>query len=317
MNQTQLFLIAIYALVSALAIILTIGKLGRYYASALVVGVPFMAISLYFWQSPIDVPLFILALICVTLLYEKNFYFAFSGIMILFLFNLTGIGFIASWYGFDFTLSIAIILSFFFNERLRHINRMNEDAKGGNKRNEIVRDLIQIAGGIGMIYIFYHFGTYGSEIIITFIALVLFALGNYLEVNRKSILARAIWFFERGGTELGIGAIWFATGVMMGFALVHSFSVLAEIFFVLIIGDTLATIVGSSVHSPKLPYNRRKSLAGFMAIFIGSAIFGFFILGYEGIAMALIGAFAESISQYPFDDNLVIPLLMAIGSYII
>ena len=317
MNPTQLILIAIYAAISIMAIILTVRRLGRFYASAIVVGSPFMAVSLYIWHSPLDIPLFIIATICVSLLYNRSFYFAFSGIMALFIFNLAAIGSASSWDGFDFSLSVAIILSFFFNERLRQINRRNEDAKGGSRRNEIVRDLVQIGGGIIMISIFYYFGRFRSEIIITFLALFLFALGNYLGVNKKSILARAIWFFERGGTELGIGAIWFATGVLMAFALVHSFSMLAEIFFVLIIGDSLATIVGSSVRSPRLPYSRKKSFAGFMAIFLGSALFGFFILGYEGIVMALIGAFAESISQYPFDDNLVIPIFMVIGSYLI
>lgn len=317
MNQTQLILIAIYAAISIMAITLTVRRLGRFYASAIVVGSPLMAVSLYIWHSPLDIPLFIIATISVSLLYDRRFYFAFSGIMALFIFNLAAVGSAPSWNGFDFSLSVAIILSFFFNERLRQINRRNENAKGGSRRNEIVRDLVQIGGGIVMISIFYHFGRFRSEIIITFLALFLFALGNYLGVNKKSILARTIWFFERSGTELGIGAIWFATGVLMAFALVQSFSMLAEIFFVLIIGDSLATIVGSSVHSPRLPYSRKKSLAGFMAIFLGSALFGFFILGYEGIVMALIGAFAESISQYPFDDNLVIPIFMMFGSYLI
>ena len=317
MDLAQIILTAFYAAVSIAAIVLSIRKWGRFYLSAIIIGSPLLAFSLYLWHSPLDVPLFVFGLIASSLLYERDFYLAFTGIIALFFINLSGFGFPASWDGFDFAISISIIISFFFNERLRQINRNNENAKGGSRKNEIVRDVVQIVGGIVMLFIFFHFGKNTAEILITFIALDLFALGNYLGVNRKSILARTIWFFERGGTELGIGAIWFATGVLLAFALVHSFSMLAEIFFVLIIGDSLATIAGSSIKSPKLPYNRKKSIAGFTAIFMSSALFGFVVMGYQGIAMGLIGAFAESISQYPFDDNLVIPLIMILGSYII
>lgn len=317
MDQNQIILLAFYVGVSAGAIVLSIRKWGRFYISAIIVGSPFLAFSLYLWHSPLDIPLFVFGLIASSLLYDKWFYLAFTGIMALFFINFSGLGFTRSWDGFDFAISISIIISFFFNERLRQINRNNENAKGGSRKNEIVRDVVQMAGGIVMLFIFFQFGKDTAEILITFIALVLFALGNYLGVNRKSALARAIWFFERGGTELGIGAIWFATGVLLAFALVHSFSMLAEIFFVLIIGDSLATIAGSSIKSPKLPYNRRKSIAGFTAIFLSSSLFGFVIMGYPGIAMGLIGAFAESVSQYPFDDNLVIPVLMILGSYLV
>jgi dolichol kinase len=317
MDQNQIILFASYSAVSAAAILLSIKKWGRFYISAIIVGSPFLVFSLYIWHSPIDIPLFVFVLIASSLLYERLFYLAFIGIMSLFFINLAGFVFPVSWDGFDFVISISIIISFFFNERLRQINRNNENAKGGSKKIEIFRDIVQIGGGIVMLFIFFQFGKDTAQILITFIALDLYALGNYLGINRKSILARTIWFFERGGTELGIGAIWFATGVLLAFALVHGFAILAEIFFVLIIGDSLATIAGSSIKSPKLPYNRRKSVAGFTAIFLSSALFGFIIMGYAGIAIALIGAFAESISQYPFDDNLVIPLLMIVGSYLI
>lgn len=317
MEQNQIIVLAFYFALSAAAIFLSIRKWGMFYASAVLVGSPFLVFSLYLWHNPITIPLFVFGLIASSLLYERLFYLAFAGIMALFFINIAGLGFPVSWDAFDFAISISIIISFLFNGRLKQINRNNENAKGGSKKNEIVRDVVQIGGGIVMLFIFFKSGINTAQVLITFIAMVLFALGNYLSVNRKSILARAIWFFERGGTDLGIGAIWFATGVLLAFALVHSFAILAEIFFVLIIGDSVATIAGSSIKSPKLPYNRKKSITGFTAIFLSSALFGFIVLGFTGIAMALIGAFAESISQYPFDDNLVIPLIMIVASYFI
>ncbi|WP_393970693.1 hypothetical protein OXIME_000922 [Oxyplasma meridianum] len=317
MDQNQIIVIASYSVVSATAILISIMKWGRFYISAIIIGSPFLAFSIYIWQSPIVIPLFVFVLIASSLLYNRLFYLAFAGIITLFFVNLAGMVFPVSWNGFDFIISISIIVSFFFNERLRNINRNNENAKGGSRKNEIVRDIVQTGGGVVMLIIFFYFGKATAQILITFIALDLFALGNYLGINKNNILARTLWFFERRGTGLGIGAIWFATGVLLAFALVNSFATLSEIFFVLTIGDSLATIAGSSIKSPKLPYNRRKSIAGFTAIFLSSAIFGFIVMGVTGIAIAFIGSIAESISKYPFDDNLVIPLIMAAGSYLI
>ena len=83
------------------------------------------------------------------------------------------------------------------------------------------------------------------------------------------------------------------------------------------IGDSMATLFGIRIRSPRIPYNRRKSVAGFMAIFAFSGIFGYFMIGYAGLGIGVISAVVESVAYYPFDDNFILPVILgAVGSII-
>ncbi|VVC71983.1 Uncharacterised protein [uncultured archaeon] len=73
-------------------------------------------------------------------------------------------------------------------------------------------------------------------------------------------------------------------------------------------GDGMATIAGRLYpHGPKLPFNRKKSFAGTLAL----AAFGFDasfpFVGFWALPLALICALVES-AGLPVDDNLLIPV---------
>lgn len=111
----------------------------------------------------------------------------------------------------------------------------------------------------------------------------------------------------------GKGVFFFCLGVLLSAALFYEQTSLA--ILLLAIPDAAATLVGTAVRSPPLPYNHRKSAAGSGAFFISSAI----VLSFAGIGLAVLFiAFLltalESFDyrEIPFlDDNLVIPVIAA------
>ena len=98
---------------------------------------------------------------------------------------------------------------------------------------------------------------------------------------------------------------------------VDSGKIFSIIIFGSTIGDPLATIVGSGIHSFPLPFNRRKSVAGFLAMLLPTCIVGYILAGYVGLAVAVTGTFAESISIHTLDDNFTVPASMGIISRLI
>jgi dolichol kinase len=160
-------------------------------------------------------------------------------------------------------------------------------------------------------------GLQSSREIITVTILILYAVGNYYSVNRRGFLGNFLGSLERDNTPLGIGAIWFAAGVLFAYAIIHNIHILLVVTFILMVGDSVATIVGTRVKTFPLFYNPRKSFGGLMAMFVVSAIFGFLIIGPAAILYAGVGAFVESIAKYPFDDNYLIPLILAAMSVLL
>jgi dolichol kinase len=103
-------------------------------------------------------------------------------------------------------------------------------------------------------------------------------------------------------------------------------------------GDGLAEVVGTSVASPKLPWNKSKSLAGSLACFVGATLLGTAMLShfirYNGLLISqnlaaslssnlfqkvamvsLIGTLVESLSlSYEGGDNITVPFAVLIAS---
>ena len=144
-------------------------------------------------------------------------------------------------------------------------------------------------------------------------------LGTALMQNSlfpENRLARLTHSLERPSTPLGVGAIWFAAGTLIALGLVHSTDVLAVILFAVTIGDPTATMIGSRLGSHKLPFNHKKSLAGFLGILSFSSAFGYLLLGIDGIVLGVVSALVESLSYYPLDDNFMIPVVMGIVAFL-
>ena len=78
---------------------------------------------------------------------------------------------------------------------------------------------------------------------------------------------------------------------------------------VLILSDSAATIVGKKFRIAPLPYNRHKSVGGFLGFFVVSFVAGYLILGTPTVAivLSLVLAFIESINVR-IDDNVLLPV---------
>ena len=221
------------------------------------------------------------------------------------------------WGLFDLSVGIGTAISLFTDEQSRGHIVANNNSKGTDVEKEVNRDLIQVGAGIVILILLFTMGQKEFRMTMSMAIFPLYLIGNYYSMAPETKLGKTLNSFERPKTPLGLGAIWFAAGILIALGIVNSNSMLALIIFVTTIGDSLATIFGSKLKSPKLPYNRKKSLAGFMAIFVFSSIFAFALIGFEGVGIALLSAILESISLHLLDDNFILPVVLSGLSYLI
>ncbi len=221
------------------------------------------------------------------------------------------------WAIFDLSVGIGTSTSMFTDKQSREKIAANNKSKGTDVKKEVDRDLIQVSAGIIILILLFTMSQKEFRMTLSMAIFPLYMLGNYYSMAPETKLGKTLTFFERPTTPLGLGAIWFAAGILIALGIVNSVLILAIIIFVTTIGDSLATIFGSLLKSPKLPYNRKKSLAGFMAIFLFSGVFGFVLIGWQGLAIALLSAVVESISLHPFDDNFILPVILGAFSYVV
>lgn len=119
------------------------------------------------------------------------------------------------------------------------------------------------------------------------------------------------WFeerFEREDAPLpGWGSACYAAGVLLAVAFLSDASQIAAVIFVLGIGDGISTIIGLRGKT-MLPYNRKKTLEGTLAM-LAASLGAFVFVGWAAIPLAFVAAFAESVPRV--DDNLAIPAACA------
>jgi dolichol kinase len=302
---------------SLIAVSVSLAYNWRLFLRKYAISVPVIAVIFFVYHSFLVFPIFVLSLISASLIYSLQFYLPFAVDFGLILYFLVTYGKTYSATPIDITISLATILVMLEDKRIRDFSHNNDQSRGISKEREINRDYVQIGIGIIVLIFVLSLGLHDSAWLLTVAVLALYLLGNYFSNNGSNYLGNFLNSLERESTPLGIGAIWLAAGLLLAVGIVRNLEVLAIIIFILMVGDSLATIIGSSVRSPKLPYNRRKSVAGLLANFIPAAVFAFFLLGYAGIAFAAIGSVVESAARYPLDDNYMIPLVLAVMSFFI
>lgn len=283
------------------------------YATVAIFGLVFYL--LFYTAMPFLV--MVLSIISVKYLYSKIFFYFTPALFII------GIGLVVMrvdlliWAIFDISVGIGISASMFTDRQsMEHISANNK-SKGTDVQKEVNRDFIQIGAGIVILILLFTMGQKEFRMTLSMAVFPLYMIGNYYSMVPGTKLGKTLNSFERPMTPLGLGAIWFAAGILIALGIVNSISFLAIIIFVTTIGDSLATIFGSLVKSPKLPYNRKKSVAGFLAIFIFSGIFGFALIGLQGVGIAFLSAVLESISMHPLDDNFILPVILGAISYVV
>lgn len=280
-------------------------------------SIPILAIIYVYVPSIYVFPIYILSVISAKYLYSRAFYFPFFINLSIILYTGIVVNQLGIWIPIDLAISTGTIISMITDERLRSFSTQNNSMKGKEKKREISRDYVQTFSGIVVLVLIALVGLSLSRELVTLSVMGLYLIGNYYSRNRRTFIGSLLNSFERDSTPLGIGAIWFAIGVLFAYAIVDSVSVLFIVAFVLMIGDSLATIAGTKIKSFPLFFNKNKSFSGFTALLISSAIFGYFIIGPMAIVYAVIGAMIESGTRKPLDDNYTIPLGLTILSIIL
>lgn len=313
MEISPLILVALIVILLSLTLLVDVS---RFYLSYLLIIPP--AIFTYLLTGTLFYTLaLILAVIVVKTLYTKRFFLygalLFSiAVSIILVANHTLV-----WELFDFSLGYGGVISL-LGDRISRVNvRTNDISKGKERKIEVRRDYVQIVGGTVILVLLAVSSFYSIRIIITVAVLGFYIVGNYYSMEPQSRIGRLIYYFERSGSPLGLGAVWFGMGILFSLGVVDSGKIFSIIIFGSTIGDPLATIVGSGIHSFSLPFNRRKSVAGFLAMLLPTCIVGYILAGYVGLAVAVTGTFAESISIHTLDDNFTVPASMGIISRLI
>jgi dolichol kinase len=314
----MLNLLELAALISAISLSLfTLVKWPGRFWIAYLVGLAFSGAVFLLFHTFMPALAFVIAVISARALYTRRFFFIMPLLLII------GVALYAlrvravDWELFDMAVGLGTAVSLLSDRESLHYTADNDKSKGSDRHREITRDLVQIGGGIAMILLVLIMGEGHGRIAITMAVFPFYLVGNYYSLFPTGTIAKTLLSLERKSTPLGMGAIWFAAGMLMAMGMVHSTHVLAVIIFATTIGDPMATLFGIRIRSPRIPYNRRKSVAGFMAIFIFSGIFGYFMIGPAGLGIGIISAVVESMAYYPFDDNLILPVILgAVGSVI-
>ncbi len=208
----------------------------------------------------------------------------------------------------EYPLGASLILQSAFLGMLSGSNLEIPKVNPMHKGNETWRNLIQIAGGIFFICLFLFLPIGAAAIITITIVLAGSALGNHSIRGKESGLVRTIHSFERPGAILGSGARWLAMGTLVAASFLTGNYVIA-VFSAIFIADSFSTLVGINLKTPRLPYNKKKSIGGTFAYFISVLLISYFFIGPISFAVALLAAFAES-QPLHLDDNFDVAVVM-------
>lgn len=169
------------------------------------------------------------------------------------------------------------------------------------------RQLFHMLVGLGAIAVLLFLGRGFLLAGIFFTIIIGTLLMNARLLGKRIALVQ--WFekrFEREGAPLpGWGSACYATGALIIVSFLPDAGQIGAALLMIGIGDGISTIVGRR-GKIALPYNRRKTLEGMLAMFLSSLAAWYFI-GPLAVPLAMVAAFAESIPR--IDDNLTVPAL--------
>ena len=181
--------------------------------------------------------------------------------------------------------------------------------RGKPSRKEVLRELIHASG----IFVPIVASLIGVSTVAASIILVLgfYAVSEYLRTEGKrmpvfySITRKAASPTEL--YQLVLAPVYFALGILFTLLLFPSPANYAAIA-IFALGDSAASIFGSTFSKTPLPFNKDKSLegstAGFILAFLAGSIFVSPIIALAGAAVAMVVEYLP----LPINDNLLIPL---------
>ncbi|MGC8648754.1 MAG: hypothetical protein ACP5UN_00845 [Candidatus Micrarchaeia archaeon] len=203
--------------------------------------------------------------------------------------------------------SVGTALGVYYRSGLQVFKRKH---KSTDKVLETKRDVIHILLGVIIISVFFIFKLH-TAIYITMAFIFLGYLYNGIVYDSKNKLYKALINFEREYSLYGLGALYLGVGTALLIGFIHNFYFLMVGFIALFFADPLATIIGMNIKSPKLIYNKNKSIIGSFSFFAVVSILSYYFIGLYALAFGLILAFVESLDT-PIDDNIAIALAMII-----
>lgn len=178
-----------------------------------------------------------------------------------------------------------------------------------HQSNEILRKSIHIAFGIFAVAL--RWLPWWAAALVCALAVA----GNFLLLHR--IVGRSVARHERGW-DFGI-VIYPAAVLVLVVVFRDRIEIAGAVWAIMAFGDGFATVIGRLVRGPKLPWNRDKSLAGFLAFVVFGtlgtyAVFLFlqtaptFFSPLLIVVLTVLGcAIAESLATN-IDDNVTVPL---------
>lgn len=192
------------------------------------------------------------------------------------------------------------------------ISSARRSRHGENARLERRRDAVHIFIGVAAIALFAGAGIQVARYVLLASVIALYTLNAALNRFRRSKAAKALLALERPDAVYGEGAALLAFGVLIVTSLIGSGSYIYFALIALLFGDASATIVGTYLGKVKMPYSRRKSVAGTAAFFIVVGALGFPFVGWYALPFALALALLESVETRIDDNALVAVGLLAI-----
>ena len=209
------------------------------------------------------------------------------------------------------TIALAMLLGF-----LSGIHSLSINKSVHNKNIEIKRDIAQIILGSVFLLLFSLLGLFAASFIFMAFLLLGAGLGGAAMVYRHSTISKFFYSLERKDAVLGSGAFWLSAGTLLALSFISSLPYVLTIFAALFFGDSIATIAGMSLPLRRLPYNRKKSVAGTLSYFALVAFVSYFFIGFMALAFAAVAAFVESL-DLPIDDNFGTSLALTLLAFIL
>jgi dolichol kinase len=174
------------------------------------------------------------------------------------------------------------------------------------------RDAIHALIGVAAVALFAVVGLGYARYTLLIGMMALYTFNAVLNSYRHNSIARMLLRFERPDVVYGEGAALLAFGVLLVASTISSLNYVEFGFIALFFGDAAATIVGTYAGRIKMPYSRRKSVAGTFAFFAVTAALGLFAIGWWAVPFAAALALLES-TETKADDN----VLIAVGALVL
>ena len=208
----------------------------------------------------------------------------------------------------SYTAGPQFVLQSLFLGMLSGSNLIHGERHHERKNNELRRNSVQIAAGIFLILVFYFANSNIADAILFWFVILGSLFGNYALMNKSGRASKLIHSFERSEVMLGSGARWLAIGSLATASFLTGNAVLV-VFSAIFLADSFSTLFGISFKTPRLPYNRKKSLGGTTIYFLTVFAISYFFIGIFALLFAAASSFFES-QPYHIDDNFDVAVVM-------